>query len=58
MVHAGEYSEPLSYTARPDANLRVADHAGELITSGFARHPPTMCMRHVWRFTFAFEVFL
>ncbi len=26
MVHAGEYSEPLSYTARSDGNFRFADH--------------------------------
>jgi len=25
MVHAGEYSEPLSYTARSDGNFRIVD---------------------------------
>ena len=30
MVHAGEYSEPVSYTARSDGNLRLADGLREI----------------------------
>ena len=28
MVHAGEYSEPVSYTARSNGNFRFANNAG------------------------------
>jgi hypothetical protein len=30
MVHAGEYSEPLSHTAGSDGNFRVADYPGTI----------------------------
>jgi hypothetical protein len=30
MVHAAEYSEPLSQTARADGNLKVADTGRDL----------------------------